>query len=121
MKNLLGNTSVPPYVKLMSAVLLTVTYLSILVYAGGYAVAHNWTLDGLPTMVTLVLGMGMSYALQTLNIHVGASVMESGPPHQIGSVQLAASTPVAATLVATPPAQQPAEPAKAETDGQPVG
>ena len=118
MKNLLGNTSVPPYVKVMSAALLSCTYLAMLVYVGCYTATHNWSLDGLPTMVTLVLGMGMSYALQTLNIHIGASVMESGPPHQIGSVQLTTPSPVNATLIPTPP---PAQAAKVESDGQPVG
>lgn len=118
MKNLLGNTSVPPYLKLMSAALLAVTYLAILVYAGYYAAMHGGSLDGMPTVVSLVIGAGLSYALQILGIHTGASVSESGTP-QIGAVRLTNPTPVSATLVPTPAPVT--APTKVESDGPAVG
>ena len=111
MKNLLGNTSVPSYVKLMSAAILAVTYLATLIYAGIFAASHGWGLDGLPGPVMLIIGTGLLYALQTLGIHTGASVAES-VPHQI------ATPPPAATVVEADP---PSQAAKVIESGQSVG
>lgn len=79
MSGFMGNTSVPPYLKVMAASLLAVTYVAILVYVGFFAAAHGWSMDNLPPMVSFLLGTGMTVALQILNIHVGASVAENSP------------------------------------------
>lgn len=78
MGKLLGNTAMPVYIKLLSAAILAITYLAVLVYAGIFAAAHNWTLDNLPPLVSNFLVAGLVMALSNLGIHTGASVTESG-------------------------------------------
>lgn len=74
----MGNSSIPPYAKYTALGLLVVTYVSTLAYAGGYSIAHGWSLDGMPAVVFFIIGSGLTIALSTFNIHVGVSTAESG-------------------------------------------
>lgn len=75
---LLGNSSVPNYVKITATAILGSTYLAALAVAvdtyvvGGPAAAP-------PTVVTFILGTGLSMALGVLGLHQGASLAETPP------------------------------------------
>lgn len=79
MKTLLGNSSMPNYVKLTATVLLALTYLAALVVAADSYISYGPNAQ-LPTVVSVVIGTGIGVALQTLGLHTGASLVESTPP-----------------------------------------
>lgn len=78
MKALMGNTSVPNYVKITSTALLAVTYLAALALAVDTYWQHG-TNANLPTVVTFILGTGMGMAVSAIGLHQGVSVAESSP------------------------------------------
>jgi biotin transporter BioY len=75
MGRLLGNSSMPNYIKLMAACLLSVTYLAAL----GLAV-QSYIVGGpdaqLPTVVSFIIGTGLGVSLQVLGLHQGAQLAE---------------------------------------------
>lgn len=78
MKNLLGNSAMPNYVKLTATILLALTYLSALGVAADIYVT-NGPNAVLPNIVTLVLGVGVGFAANAIGLHTGASLAESNP------------------------------------------
>ena len=105
MKNgLMGNSAIPQYVKLLSALMLALTY------AGALWVYGADLVNGLqvPPVVTFVLGTGVSMAVSVLGLHSGASLAES-PPSSVTVTPPPPSTPVAVTVPPPPANAQPAE------------
>ena len=76
MGNLLGNTSMPNYVKLTATVILGTTYFAALYVATSDMITGVAT----PSVVSFILGTGLSMALGALGMHQGATLMESVPP-----------------------------------------
>lgn len=87
--NLLGNSAVPNYVKLTATGIVASTYLAALAVAVDVYVTQG-PMAQLPSIVTFVLGTGVSLALGILGLHQGASLAESTPP---GTALEAAPTP----------------------------
>lgn len=81
--SLLGNSAVPQYVKVMAASMLGLTYMGALIVEG-LDLVNNVTP---PSIVTFVLGTGVSFALAALGLHAGAQLGES-PSTPQGSVTL---------------------------------
>lgn len=81
--SLLGNSAVPQYVKIMSAGLLGLTYVGALIVEG-LDLINNITP---PSIVTFVLGSGLSFAFAALGLHAGAQLGES-PSTPQGSITL---------------------------------
>lgn len=78
MKTLLGNSSMPNYIKLAAVILLGLTYLSALGVAADTYISYGPNAS-LPTVVSFIIGTGLGISLQILGIHQGASVAESTP------------------------------------------
>lgn len=76
MANLLGNTSMPNYVKLTATAILASTYFAALYVA----VTDMITGTDIPSTVSLILGTGLSMAIGALGIHQGATLLETPPP-----------------------------------------
>lgn len=91
MKNLLGNSSMPTYVKLMATGLLGCTYLSALAVATAEYITYGPSAQ-LPGIVTLVIGTGMGLALQILGLHTGAQLTENNPNTASGGTTNAGSS-----------------------------
>ncbi len=79
MANLLGNSSVPNYVKIAAAGILVSTYGAALTVAVDVYVSQGAQAQ-LPTIVAFVLGTGLSMALGVLGLHQGASLVETPMP-----------------------------------------
>lgn len=77
MKTLMGNSKVPNYLKLTATAILALTYLSALFVAVDLYIERGPSAP-LPSIVTFVLGTGLSLALSTLGMHSGAQLAESG-------------------------------------------
>lgn len=77
MDKLLGNSAMPNYVKLTATGILGSTYLAALIVA-----MHDYLTYGpnapLPSVVTFVLGTGVSLATTVLGIHQGAQLANEG-------------------------------------------
>lgn len=110
--SILGNSAVPQYVKLTATAILATTYLSSLVVA-----TIDMVTDAtIPSVVTFILGTGLSLALGVLGLHQGASLAEAAPPNltvtptatlQPGQIAATSATPV--------PTPQPGGPSDAST------
>ena len=79
MNNLMGNTSMPNYVKITATVILALTYVSALGVAVAVYISAGPQAQ-LPSIVTFILGTGMTLAIGALNLHQGASLLESPSP-----------------------------------------
>lgn len=75
---LLGNSSVPNYVKITATAILASTYLAALGVAMDTYVTGGPNAS-LPSVVPFVLGTGLGLALQVLGLHQGASLAETPP------------------------------------------
>lgn len=78
---LMGNTALPGYVKITATAILAVTYIAALCVAV-YAYVAQGTQAQLPSIVTFILGTGLSMALGAVGMHQGASLLESPSPAQ---------------------------------------
>jgi len=78
---LLGNSSLPNYVKITATAILATTYLSALGVAVDVYIAQGPQAQ-LPTVVAFILGTGLSMALGALGLHQGASLLETPAPSQ---------------------------------------
>lgn len=90
---LMGNTSLPNYVKIVATAILACTYVAALWVAIDVYISQG-PQGQLPTIVAFVLGTGLSMALSAVGMHQGASLLEAPSPAQ-----------------ATQPVAQPAAPA----------
>ena len=81
MSNLMGNTSLPNYVKITATSILGLTYLAALGVAVDVYVTQGAQAQ-LPSIVTFILGTGLSMALGAVGLHQGASLLESPSPAQ---------------------------------------
>lgn len=101
MANFLGNTSMPNYVKLTATAILATTYFAAL-----YVATSDMTTNtAVPSVVSFILGTGLSMALGALGIHQGATLMESGPTPVPTSKS--STTTVTTTTGGTPDASTP--------------
>lgn len=75
---ILGNSSVPNYVKISAVAILVSTYAAALGVALDTYITHGPDAQ-LPTIVSLVLGTGIGFAYQVLGLHQGASLAETSP------------------------------------------
>lgn len=79
MKALLGNSSVPNYIKLSAVFILVTTYLAAL-GAVGYDLLRYGNFAAVPAVVWVVLGGGIGFSQQVLGLHQGASLPTTPPP-----------------------------------------
>src|SRR5271163_2117662 len=79
MNTLLGNSSMPNYVKIMATTLLGLTYLAALAVALDIYVSQGANAV-LPNLIALVLGTGLGVSLNILGIHQGAQLAEHAGP-----------------------------------------
>lgn len=93
---LLGNSSMPNYVKITATAILALTYLAALGVAVAVYVGQGPSAQ-LPSIVVFVLGTGLSMALGAVGMHQGASLVETPSPLQ--SPPVAASNPPDASRV----------------------
>ena len=89
---LLGNSSLPNYVKIVATAILALTYLAALGVAVAVYISQGPQAQ-LPSVVVFVLGTGLSTALGVLSLHQGASLLETPSPSQTAS-NLPPSSPV---------------------------
>lgn len=82
MGNLLGNSSVPNYVKITATCILGSTYIAALGVAVDTYIMHGASAE-IPSVVSFVLGTGLGLALQVLGLHQGASLAETPPTANI--------------------------------------
>lgn len=91
---MLGNSSIPNYLKVIASVILVTTYLAAL----GIAIIE-YGRDGndvqLPAIVTFILGTGLTTALQILNLHAAVSqgTPSAPPPPTVTTVTTATTLP----------------------------
>jgi hypothetical protein len=76
MKTLLGNSSMPNYIKLTAVILLALTYLSALGVAADTYISYGANAP-LPNVISFIIGTGLGISLNILGIHQGASVVET--------------------------------------------
>jgi hypothetical protein len=79
--SLMGNSSVPNYVKITATAIVASTYVAALAVAVDVYVTQGAQAQ-LPGVVTFILGTGLSMALGVLGIHQGASLVETPAPTQ---------------------------------------
>lgn len=93
MKNLMGNSAMPQYIKVLAAGMLCATYLGALaVY--GVDLLNNIQPSA---VVVFVLGTGVSMAAGVLNLHTGAQLAETPPTGPVSQLQqLPAPAPASA-------------------------
>ena len=89
---LLGNSSLPNYVKITATAILASTYLSALAVAVDVYVIQGPQAQ-LPTVVSFILGTGLSMALGALGLHQGASLLETPAPSQVAQAPQTGSNP----------------------------
>lgn len=94
LKSLLGNSSVPNYVKLTATGILGSTYMAALAVAVDVYVSQGAQAQ-LPAIVSFILGTGLSMALGVLGLHQGASLAETPAPGSTTGGNSNASTPAA--------------------------
>lgn len=92
---MMGNSAVPQYVKLVATGILGATYLSALTVAS-YEMLRYGPNAPIPSVVSFILGTGVSLALGVLGLHQGASLAEAVPPNV--TIQ---PTPTGPTMQAT--------------------
>lgn len=97
----MGNSAMPPYLKMMAAAVLVATYGAALAYACyHYAVTPS---TPLPTEVSIVLGSGLTIALTVIGMHSGATLAETPP----SSSNVTPGPTGQATMVPAPPTAPP--------------
>jgi hypothetical protein len=74
-RELLGNSSLPQYVKIMAASCLSATYLGALGVAMFTYITRGVNAQ-LPTIVSLVIGTGLGISLNVLGIHQGLETQQ---------------------------------------------
>jgi hypothetical protein len=76
MRALLGNSSMPNYVKLIAAGLLGTTYLAALIVAVDTYITQGPTAT-MPNVIAVIIGSGLGISLNILGIHQGAQLTET--------------------------------------------
>lgn len=79
--SLLGNSSLPNYVKITATLILALTYLAALAVAVVVYITQGPQAQ-LPSIDVFILGTGLSMALGALGLHQGASLLETPAPSQ---------------------------------------
>lgn len=102
MRALLGNTSLPAYIKITATALLALTYIGALAVAAETYVTQGSNAP-LPTIVSLVIGTGIGMALNVLGLHSGASITEGATPTTSTTTTTSAPSTTATTTTITPP------------------